>query len=159
MKTGKWLLLLSLSLGTVFTMNPSSFGQPDDKAGGSGSVIETNLSGMALFINSDLFHRAYNMGTNLMPGKISIKNDDILKACETPDAVLIYSSDVTYDSLPFDDRDLEYEIKSPGHYCFFVLNKDGSLIDITDTISSAAGKLDHMLPKQPKNQSGSYLLL
>lgn len=150
MITGKWFLLLSLSLGMVFVMNTASHSRPSSKDGGTGAFIEASIPGAASFINSDLFHRNYNMGIHLIPGKIIIKKDDILKACEAPDAVLIYNSDITYDSVPFEERDFEYEIKSEGHYCFFVLDKDEDLTDITDTIIKEPGDLDHILPKQSK---------
>lgn len=85
---------------------------------------------------NDLLFRKYNIGYSMPEGNIIIKKDEVLKITSNQEAVIVvFYNDQILETLQFEGEDLSYEIEKGGHYCFFVLNSDKTLTDISDAVA------------------------
>ena len=85
--------------------------------------------------SSDLLYREYQTGANMGEGKVICFKEIITDNAEKPQAIVVFYNDSVKDILPYEGKDIEYEIKKPGTYAFFVLEEDKSLVDISGKIS------------------------
>ena len=85
--------------------------------------------------SSDLLYREYQIGANMGEGKVICFKEIITDNTENPQAIVVFYNDSVKDVLPYEGKDVEYEIKKAGTYAFFVLEEDKSLVDISGKIS------------------------
>lgn len=91
---------------------------------------------MKIYLEDDLVYREYPYGCKLQGGcEIVIKKESIIdKIGDSKKIIIIRNSEVYKEIDPNNNtNDIKFEIDRDGNYCFFIIDENGELVDITET--------------------------
>ena len=88
----------------------------------------------------DGVYRTYSLGEFFSAGTlVTLESEMLLDEIDSPDTICVYYYDELYKTISYENEDEELELKDSGNYAFFVFDKNGDYVDITD-------KIDYLVP-------------
>lgn len=132
------IMMLIVILGlTGCNNNDLETSQNDNKHSAETSNKQDEVTDNSNEINdsSDLLYKEYQIGANMGDGKVICFKQVIEDNTENPQAIVVYCDDSVKEIIPYEEKDIEYEIEEAGTYAFFVIEEDKSLVDISGQVS------------------------
>ena len=89
-------------------------------------------------IIDDLLYREYKSGEKYFAGEATITKSNLLTMADEPEIIIVMYNGKVQKEITYADTDITIEIPREGTYCFLSVNKDGTIVDITNIADGKA---------------------